>query len=132
VVLIVAVVLLPWNSIFGQTWYAANHAKFATLAATARQGELHADPSGWFDRPDASSLTLGQLSSQDVPIGVAPGRVLMLGMSNEEVPENTYLYVYDRPDAARLNPCELDETTFDDDYRCTRLGDGWWWLHRKH
>jgi len=131
VALIVAVVLLPWNSIFGRTWFAANHAKFVTLANAARQGKLHADSSGWFERQDASSLTFNH-GAQDVPIEVSPGRALMLSMSNEEVSENMYLYVYDRPDAARLNPCKLKETTFDDYYRCTLLGDSWWWLQRKY
>jgi len=129
--LIVAVALLPWNKIFGWTWFVANHDKFATLANMARQEKLHADSSGWFEQQDASSLTFNHLDTQDVPLEVSPGRVLMLGMSNEEVSENMYLYVYGRPDAARLNPCKLKETTFDDYYRCTGLGESWWWLQRK-
>ncbi len=129
VVLIAAIALLPWNGIFARTWFAANHGKFAFLADMAEKRELHTDSShaSGRERRYGFGVTFGH-GYQDEPVEVAPGRVLMLGMSYEEVPENMYLYIYGRPDAARLNPCRLKETTFADHYRCTRLGDGWWWL----
>lgn len=122
VFLVGALALLPWNTIYGRTWFEANRGEFTALADSARQRKLNTNPSGYLrDRR----------GGQDVPIEVAPGRVLMLTTSLEEMSENMYLYIYDRSDAVWVDPCALKETTFDDYYRCTRLGDGWWWLDRK-
>ncbi|MEV0150412.1 MULTISPECIES: hypothetical protein [unclassified Nonomuraea] len=129
-----AVVLLPWNGIFGRTWFAVHHGKFTALAQLAKDRKLSVDgPSGgWVHLPDEFDvLRFDHLSTQDVPIELYPGHVLTMGLSDEEVPENMFLYLYDRPDAARVSPCDLTATTFDDYWRCSRLGDGWWWLARK-
>jgi hypothetical protein len=134
VVLCAAVVLLPWNGIFGRTWFAVHHGKFTALAQLAKDRKLSADmPSvGWVHLPDEFDvLHFDHPNTQDVPIELYPGRVLMMGLSNEEVSENMFLYIYDRPDAARVSPCDLTKTTFDDYYWCSRLSDGWWWLARK-
>ncbi|MEW9554448.1 hypothetical protein [Nonomuraea sp. NPDC050783] len=129
-----AVVLLPWNGVFGRTWFAVHHGKFTALAQLAEEMKLPTDtPSGgWVDLPaEFDLLPFDHLHTQDVSIETYPGRVLMMDLSDEEVSENMFLYIYGRPDAARTSPCDLTETTFDDFYECTRLGDGWWWMARK-
>ncbi|MGA5765262.1 hypothetical protein [Nonomuraea bangladeshensis] len=129
-----AVVLLPWNGVFGRTWFAIHHGKFTALAQLAKERKLPTDVSsgGWVDLPvEFDVLHYDHLNTQDVPIEPYPGRVLMMALSDGEVSENMFLYIYGRPDAARTSPCDLTETTFDDFHECTRLGDGWWWMPRK-
>ncbi|TDC81450.1 hypothetical protein [Actinomadura sp. 7K507] len=129
IVLVVTITQVPWNGVFGRSWYAAHHAKFQALADAARQGELHPDSDGWVRGRDSSVPNFGH-GLQDVSVPKAPGRVLIAGMSSEEVSENVYLYIYGRPDAAQIDPCTLTKATFGEYYRCTRLSAGWWWLQR--
>ncbi|WP_214414979.1 hypothetical protein [Sphaerisporangium fuscum] len=54
VILCAAAVLLPWNGIFGRTWFVIHHGKFTALAQLATDGTLPRDTpsSGWVDVPD--------------------------------------------------------------------------------
>ncbi|TDC54894.1 hypothetical protein E1281_15125 [Actinomadura sp. KC345] len=129
--LVVTITQVPWNNVFGRTWYTAHHTEFQTLADAAHQEQLHPDSDGWVRGHDSSVPNFGH-GLQDVPVPGAPGRVLMAGMSSEEVSENLYVHVYGRPDAARIDPCTITTATFGEHYRCARLGAGWWWLQRRY
>ncbi|MGP3920628.1 hypothetical protein [Nonomuraea sp. 10N515B] len=132
--LTVLVALLPWNGIFARTWFAAHHSSFTALAVLAEGRKLKTDmpEGGWVELPGRfDHLAPGRNAAEDGSFDSHPGRVLILGLSHDEVPENSFLYVYDRPDAARVNPCELKGTGFQAYYRCTGLGARWWWLQRR-
>ncbi|MFD0857124.1 hypothetical protein ACFQ07_33270 [Actinomadura adrarensis] len=131
VVLVLSVTQVPWNRVFGRSWYAAHRTKFQAMADAARRGELHPDIDGRVRGHHSSVPDFGH-GLQDVPVPGAPGRVLMAAMSSEEVSENMDVHVYGRPDAARTDPCKIATATFGEYYRCTRLGGGWWWLHRRY
>ncbi|MFI0451902.1 hypothetical protein [Actinomadura sp. 6N118] len=131
IALVVTITQVPWNGVFGRSWYATHRTKFQALADAARQGELHPDAGDWVRGRNFSVPNFGH-GLQDAPIPDAPGRVLMAPMSPEEVSENVYVYVYDRSDGARIDPCTLTTATFGEYYRCTRLGTGWWWLQRRY